>query len=102
MQCLNGFEDGSFRGDQEITRQEAAKMLANVLEYVGVNTETKEVSKLVDMDKVAGFAKESVQYLASQGVLIGDENNKFNPTNNLTRAEMAKILGQSLRLTDLY
>jgi len=99
---VNGFVDGTFGGDKTITRQEAATMLVNMLNYANVDTTPSKQADLIDMDKVGNFAKPSVQFLAEQGVLPGNQNKEFKPLNNLTRSEMAKILVKSLRLTDLY
>lgn len=54
------------------------------------------------MDRVSDYAKCSVLYLASQDVLVSGQEIKFNPTDNLTRAQMAKILMRSLRLSEWY
>ena len=99
---VKGFPDGTFGGNKTITRQEAATMLVNMLKYAGMDTTPTKQADLIDMDKVSGFAKPSVQFLAEQGVLSGNEFKEFKPLNNLTRSEMAKILVKSLRLTDLY
>lgn len=37
---------------------------------------------------------------ASIGVINGSDGNRFNPNNNLTRAEMAKIMSALLEITD--
>ena len=77
-------------------------MLLNVLEYVGVDTTTNTATDLKDVHSVSDYAKHAVQFLAEMEVLVGDENKKFNPKNDLTRAEMAKVLVKALKLTDLY
>ncbi len=57
---------------------------------------------LADMDSISDYAKEPVKYLASQDVLINGKETNFNPINNLTRAQMAKVLMRALRLSDWY
>ncbi len=54
---------------------------------------------LVTISNAADFAdakdidnKEAVEVMNAIGVLIGDENGKFNPDANLTRAQAAKII----------
>jgi len=54
------------------------------------------------MDRISDYAKEAVQFLAANDVLISGEGTKFNPYNNLTRAQMAKVVMRSLRLSDWY
>ena len=99
---IKGNTDGTFGGDKTITRQEAATFITRMLTHINVDITVGNTVDFIDMDDISAFAKESVQYLASQGVLVGGGDNKFNPTNNLTRAEMAKILIRTLKLTDWY
>jgi len=99
---ITGFPDGSFGESKTLTRQEAAAMIGRMLNYMGVNTRTIEKISLEDMDRVSDYAKGSVLYLASQDVLVSGQEIKFNPTDNLTRAQMAKILMRSLRLSEWY
>ena len=77
-------------------------MMANMLKYTGVDIEVTEDVQFADMDKIGEHAQDAVKFLALNGVLVNGESVKFNPYNNLTRAQMAKMLVRSLRLTDLY
>lgn len=43
-----------------------------------------------DIDETAQYA-EATERLAGYGIICGDENGNFNPYNNITRAEFAKI-----------
>ena len=99
---IKGNADGTFGGEKKITRQEAATFITRMLTHMNVDVTVENNGEFIDGDKISAFAKDSVQYLASKGVLVGGGDNKFNPTNNLTRAEMAKILVHSLRLSHRY
>lgn len=99
---ITGFTDGTFGGEKKITRQQAAAMIARMLEYMNVDTTPKENVALADMDRISDYSKDAVQYLASHDVFNSGEDTKFNPQNNLTRAQMAKVLMRSLRLSDWY
>ena len=44
-----------------------------------------------DVDQSASYAS-SVDILTGLGIVEGDENGKFNPDNNVTRAEFAKMV----------
>ena len=99
---IYGFKDGTFGGDKTITRQEAATFITRMLSHMNVDVTVANSIDFIDIDEISAFAKDSVQYLASQDVLVGGGDNKFNPTNNLTRAEMAKVLVHSLKLSDWY
>jgi len=55
-------------------------------------------AEVKDFDQVPAWAKDAVKYLVDNGSVQGDENGKFNPTNNLTRAQAAEILKKELKL----
>jgi len=99
---IKGFNDGTFGGEKKLTRQQAATMMANMLKYTGVDIKVEDDVKFADMNKISEYAQDAVKYLASHDVLVNGKDVKFNPYNNLTRAQMAKMLVRSLRLTDLY
>ena len=61
------------------------------LEYT-VSTST---SSFKDYSSVASYAKTAISDLIGHGIVIGN-NNKINPTSNITRAEMAVILHRVL------
>ena len=99
---IKGNTDGTFGGDNKITRQEAATFITRMLTHMNVDITVGNTVDFFDVDDISKFAMDSVQYLASQDILVGGGDNKFNPINNLTRAEMAKILVRSLKLSDWY
>ena len=99
---VKGNADGTFGGENKITRQEAATFITRMLTHMNVDVTVGNTVEFIDKHDISAFAMGSVQYLASEGVLVGGGDNKFNPTNNLSRAEMAKILVQSLRLSNRY
>ncbi|TSI07362.1 S-layer homology domain-containing protein [Lysinibacillus sp. BW-2-10] len=49
-------------------------------------------AQLNDIEKVPGYAKEAVQYLADNEILKGDQNGNFNPAKTLSRAEAAQVI----------
>ena len=99
---IKGFSDGTFGGEQKLTRQQAATMITNMLKYTGVDTKVTDKVDFKDIDKISTSAQDSVKFLASKGVIVNGEDVNFNPYNNITRAQMSKLLVRSLHLTDLY
>lgn len=45
--------------------------------------------KYTDDAKIASWAKDEVYELHKRGIMVGDKNNRFNPTNSITRQEIA-------------
>lgn len=107
---INGYEDGTFRPDQPITRQEAAKIIAKLYDICNDSKEDTEKTQvdingvLVHLDTkttfsddsdIAVWADESVQLLTDKGVIKGYAGNVFKPNNNITRAEAIVMLSRA-------
>ena len=86
---INGYkEDGTFRPDQPITRQEAASILRNAFKLTETTTE-----KFPDDSAIANWAKESVYLVKASGLMKGDAGTgNFRPTDTIIRAEAASIV----------
>ena len=86
---INGYkEDGTFRPDQPITRQEAASILRNAFKLTESSSET-----FPDDSAISGWAKESVYIVKASGLMKGDAGTgNFRPTDTIIRAEVASIL----------
>lgn len=83
---MNGYPDGSFKPANTITRQHVAVLLARLLplEPVREGIEFKDVPK-------SHLYYEDIQKLYRAGIVDGS-NGYFNPSDSLTRVQMAKIL----------
>lgn len=80
----------NFRPNDNITRQEAAVVLTNI--FNNKDTNLNSLSKFKDGDKVAEWAKSSMEGAIEMGYIIGDTNKNLNPTKSVTRGEMALML----------
>ena len=79
-----------------LTKEEMAVFLVKAL---GLNEEAqtyKSNYSFSDDSSISENAKPYIYYLYSQKVISGDNENKFNPLNSITRAEMATLLYKSL------
>lgn len=83
--------DGKFKPNDEITREEMAVIMKNLVGYVGKTlTEDKEI-QFEDFDKISDWAETSIKMMASAGLLEGADN-RFNPRASATRAEAATVI----------
>lgn len=88
---VNG-NDGQFNPDENVTREQMAKMLIDVFEYYTKNTvETAELN-FNDKDNISEWALEYVEKAVSQGLINGTPENNFNPYSQATRAEASTVL----------
>lgn len=88
-EIVSGYEDGTFRPDRNITRQELAKMLCVAADTLDITADEEKEAAYSDSDKIADWAIEYVRKSSMLGIFGGDEENRFNPTSNTTRAELA-------------
>ncbi|MHA6481804.1 polysaccharide lyase [Paenibacillus sp. strain BS8-2] len=93
---INGFEDGTFRPDEEVTRAQMAVMLTRALKLT-TNSVPSE-SLFADDRSLPAWARDSVYALSGQGVLRGRNGKAFAPADNTTFAEGIVAL---LRAIDL-
>lgn len=86
-----GFSSNEFRPNAVVNREQAAKMLVNVLVKQGV-VPTKVVQTFSDDSDIAIWAAEDVKVAIEQKVVQGYPDNSFRPKNGLTRAEAAIMI----------
>ena len=87
-----GYGDGTFRGDNNITRYEAATMLAKILEKKYGYSDGKGVNFL---DVPSGhWAHYSVKSLSEAGISQGYSDGNFHGNRNITRYEMASLISK--------
>ncbi|MDQ2087885.1 S-layer homology domain-containing protein [Herbivorax sp. ANBcel31] len=87
---IQGFEDGTFRPMDNISRQDAAVLAARLFD-VNFLEGTDEI-KFQDEDEFPEYAYESIKSLASQKVIKGYPDGTFKPSRLVTRAEAVKML----------
>ena len=81
-------DNGKFRPNDLITRQDAAVIL-----YRAINGNINGDATLTysDAQNISDYAKDAVSYLSDRGLLSGSDG-KFLPKNNTTRAQAATML----------
>ncbi|WP_168118648.1 S-layer homology domain-containing protein [Paenibacillus sp. HB172176] len=110
---INGYTDGTFRPEREVTRAEfvtmAARALHTEVEAYGAD-ETGEGAKgngasshlelnFVDADKIPAWAAPYVRYGVDKGWISGYADGTFGADRNITRTEMTVILVRALGLS---
>ena len=93
---VNG-NDGQFNPDENVTREQMAKMLIDVFEYYTENTvETAEL-EFNDKENISDWALVYVEKAVSQKLINGTPENNFNPYSQTTRAEASTVLLRLLK-----
>ena len=90
---LTGYEDGTFRPGQTLTRAEMAVLLMRALISQGL-TEWSNVAAtgFADDDAIPAWARAAVAVLAEAGLIEGDADGSFHPHRPLTRAEAVTLM----------
>lgn len=84
---FSGYNDGTFRPNETVTRAQAAKVIAIVLNLDTTNMKDpgfKDVSK-------KDWAYKYIAALANKGIVVGSDG-EYKPNNPITRAQMAKVI----------
>ena len=90
---VRGFEDGTFRPERRITRQQLAAILFRYLEHRGADTAGRaDLSRFSDTAAVADYAREAMAWAVSAGLLQGRSDGTLDPAGSATRAQTAVIL----------
>lgn len=92
-----GMDDGTFHPNDPITREQMCTILTRYLTDNGFAVDG-EATPFSDDASISGYAKESVYFCSTLGLILGMGDGTFSPGTNATRAQAATIL---LRMCDL-
>ncbi|WP_051403507.1 S-layer homology domain-containing protein, partial [Schnuerera ultunensis] len=87
---IGGYNDGTIKPNNPITRQEVSKIMGMVFDLD--ETKSKSANNFADSSKIGDWAKGYVSILKDKGYISGYSDNTFRPTNPITRAEAVKII----------
>ena len=95
---VSGVDVGVYAPDSAISRQEMAVMLSNYAEFKGIDIPVhRAMPVFADQTNIASWALAASSVLSEAGVISGS-NNEFAPQRTATRAEVAQIFKNFLRL----
>ncbi|MBR5505181.1 MAG: S-layer homology domain-containing protein, partial [Clostridia bacterium] len=88
---ISGYEDGTFKPNKLVTRQEMAKMLCVAAELKQLNADGS-CAEFADSATIDTWATEYVSKSTAFGLFGGDDKNFFNPHSTATRAEASAVI----------
>ena len=91
MGIVDGYEDGTFRPDQPITRAEFVTIATRFFDYAA----EYEEGTFTDVEGDEWYA-DYVQAGVDLGLIDGYEDGSYRPGENITRAEAATIVNRTL------
>lgn len=94
---VTGYEDGTFRPDRSVTREELVQMVIGAMIYTEAKPGGKaRTSVITDEGEIAEWALQAVHKASEMGIIDG--GGKFRPTSLSTRAETVAMLERMLKL----
>lgn len=96
---VTGFEDATFRPDNNITREQLAVFLYRYVKSIGKNISTSaSLSAFADAEGVSSYAKDAMCWAYAEGLITGITSEKLDPRGYATRAQVATVF---MRLDEL-
>ena len=96
---VTGYDDGSFKPDNNITREQLALILYRYTKFAGYDIGSYEdIDEFSDVDSISSFAAESMKWAVSEGLITGKGNGILDPKGEASRAEVATILMRFIEL----
>ena len=90
---INGYEDGTFGVNDNITRQDMAVIIYRAAEKAGISFDkVNEEVEFDDEDEISDYARDAVTTLQTAGIINGISDTEFAPSMNATRAQAAKMI----------
>jgi hypothetical protein len=90
MAYIGGYEDGTIKPNNSITREEVAAIFYRLLSDDSKTKYQSSASSFADVES-SRWSVEAIASLSRAGVIRGYEDGSFRPQNNITRAEFATI-----------
>lgn len=94
---MSGDADGQFRPNDQISRQEMAKVVVNAYRFLHGDPGISAQLSFTDSSEIADWAKPFVNEAAGLDLIRGMDDGSFAPYANSTRAQAATVLARLLR-----
>lgn len=93
IRYLNGYEDGTIRPEEYLTREEVAKILYRLLDNNSRELYENSDVSFNDVEKDR-WSNKAISTLSKAKIINGYNDGSFKPSEKITRAEVATILGR--------
>ncbi|MFH5186250.1 NEAT domain-containing protein [Paenibacillus sp. TAB 01] len=91
---VNGYEDGTFRPDGEVSRAEFTAMIGRALKLQNSGDELS----FADKDRIPDWVKPTLAQAVEEGIISSYEDSTFRAERKITRAEIAVMIVRALKL----
>lgn len=104
---VRGYADGSFKGGQQITREQGFAMIARAHRMIDAKAAISEgqaasvLSRYKDAADLAAWARADVAQLITAGIIQGNGPEILSPKKQMTRVEVTALIARMLKETNL-
>ena len=95
---VSGYEDGTFKPYDNVSRQEAAMMLSRIL-YLEHGTSEEVIDELAYTGEISSWSNGAINSVLKTGLMFGYPDGTFKPNQNITRAETMVVLNRALNMS---
>ena len=95
---ISGYKDGTVRPNNNISRQEAAIILARILK-LDTSAGKSAADKFKDAKDIPSWSEEDVDAVVDRGLMNGYPDHTFKPEGYITRAEVVVILDRAISIS---
>lgn len=92
---VKGYSDGTFRWANSLTRGQASKIIANILELDTENVVDPGFTDVKKTDEYYG----AIAALKAEGIISGLPDGSYGQSSPITRGQIAKIIVEAFNLT---
>ncbi len=92
LEIINGYDDGTFRPNGDITREEAAAIISRAIDTLNLlQNDVRLNVNFADEDEIDEIFVGYVDKLYMMGIVNGDDDGFFRPLDSISRAETAQM-----------
>ncbi|WP_270165538.1 S-layer homology domain-containing protein [Paenibacillus sp. SYP-B4298] len=97
MGWINGYPDGRFKPEEQVTRAQFTTMLSRALALTAAEGTAIEFA---DKESIPSYARPHVEQAVTAGIITGFADHTFRPEQVISRAEMTVMVMRALGLPD--
>ncbi|WP_053955277.1 Ig-like domain-containing protein [Inediibacterium massiliense] len=90
---VSGYEDGSFRPDEKITREQMAVMVVKASKLI----KQENTQVFADHKDISSWAKDAIDTVISKEIIKGYPDGTLKPQGNATRAEAVTVIVKAMK-----
>lgn len=104
---ITGYEKGSFRPMDSMTREQAMTMVARAMKITGLDAKLPEnereqwLARYTDTDRISDYARARIAECLKIGIMTGRDASTIAPKDSISRAEVAVIIQRLLQKSGL-